>query len=81
MDQGNFTLLLNFLFNSTNVAGYPDAFLILMLTLLPQEGLPLPSSRSCIQVISCEPCSHFNWSIKSGACDRAVEGKGGTGGL
>ena len=25
--------------------------------------------------------NHFNWSVKARACDWAVEGKGGTGGL
>ena len=30
---------------------------------------------------TCEPSPHFNWSIKARACDWAVEGKGGTGGL
>jgi len=39
------------------------------------------SSGSHTQVISCEPSPHFNWSIKARACDWAVEGKGGMGGL
>ena len=32
-------------------------------------------------MISCEHFPHFNWSIKAGACDWAVEEKSGTGGL
>ena len=60
--------------------GCHDAVCILILILIPQEGLPPMSSLSCTQVISCEPSPHFNWSIKARACDWAVEEKGGTGG-
>ena len=59
--------------------GCPDAVCILMLVLFPQKRLPLTSSPSCTQVISCEPSLNFNWSIKARACDWAVEEKGGTG--
>ena len=55
--------------------GCPDA------VLLPREGLPPASSPSHTQLISFEPAPHFNWSIKTRACDWAVEGKGGSGGL
>ena len=49
--------------------------------MVPQEGLAPTSNPSHTQVLSCEPSPHFNWSIKARACDWAVEGKGGTGGL
>jgi len=56
---------------------------ILVLILLPQEGLPSEGcpSPSCTELISCAPSPHFNWSIKTRACDWAVERKGGNGGL
>jgi hypothetical protein len=52
---------------------------ILMLILLPQEGLPLMRGPLQARVILWEPSPHFNWSIKARACDWAVEEKGGTG--
>jgi hypothetical protein len=67
-------LFLGRLFLLISVVGWPGAVCILMLILLPQEGL-------LSQVVACEPSPHFNWSIKTRACDWAVEGKGGTGGL
>lgn len=32
-------------------------------------------------MISCEPSPHSNWSNKAGACDWAMERRGGAGGL
>lgn len=61
--------------------GCPDAVCILMLILLPHEGLLLMSSPLCTRVISCDPSACFNCSIEARACDWAVEGKGGKGGL
>lgn len=61
--------------------GWPGAVCLQMFTLLPQEGLPPISSPFHTQLISCEHFLHFNLPVKARACDWAVEGNGGAGGL
>ena len=47
--------------------GCPGAVCILMLILLPQEGLAARKrSESGTQVISCEPSAHLSWEEKVG---------------
>ena len=46
--------------------GCHDAVCILILILIPQEGLPPMSSLSCTQVISCESSPHFTLNFKPG---------------
>ena len=59
--------------------GCPGAVCILMLILLPQEGLLQMRSRTHTQVIS--QISILTGQIKTQANDWALEVKGGTGGL
>lgn len=67
----------NFAAAAAAVVVCPGAVYILMLILLPKEGLPVRRGRSWTQVISCEPSLHSNWSIRARACDWAVEREGG----
>ena len=61
--------------------GCPGAVCILMLILLPQEGLLQMRSRTHSQVISLSLIFILTGQIKTQANDRALEVKGGTGGL
>jgi hypothetical protein len=64
--------------------GFTQCYLYFDVNSASSRGVSLPtrsSPSSSIQVISCEPSPHFNWSVKARACDWAAEGKGGTGGL
>ena len=61
--------------------GCPGAVCILMLILLPQEGLLQMRSRTYTQVISLNLISILIGQIKTQANDWALEVKGGTGGL
>ena len=61
--------------------GCPGAVCILMLILLPQEGLLQMRSRTHTQVISLSLIFILTGQIKTQANDRALEVKGGTGGL
>lgn len=60
--------------------GCPNAVCVLILILLPQEGLPPTNSRLCSQKISGETSSHFKWPIKARGHDLAVVRIGRTGG-
>jgi hypothetical protein len=61
--------------------GFPGAVCILMLILLPQEGLPPMRGSSPTQTISLKLLPILNGQEKARASDWAGEGKGRTGGL
>ena len=60
--------------------GFPGAVCILMLILLPQEGLPPMRGSSPTQTISLKLLPVLTGHIKTRARDWALEGKGGSGG-